>query len=275
VPEPLRRFLGNRAAVAGAGVLLALAVAAFLGPFVHGPDQTIQPDIVSDEPPSLAHPFGTSRVGHDLLGQSMRATQQSLLVAALAGTIATVLGTLWGAVAGYYRGWADAILMRIVDVALVVPLLVVVLVLAGGTAGTSWRAVGLVIGLFGWLTVARVVRAITVSLREHEFVAAARALGAPDTAIIARHVLPHVLGAAVVTGSIVAASAILLEAALSFVGFGVAAPDTSLGLLVAEAQGAAFTRPWLFFVPGAVLVALCTAVTFVGDGLRDALHVGR
>ena len=242
---------------------------------MYGPDHTIQPAIVSDAPPSLAHPFGTSRAGHDLLGQAMRATQQSLLVAALAGVLATVLGTLWGAIAGYYRGWVDAILMRIVDVALVVPLLVVVLVLAGGTDGTSWRAVGLVIGLFGWLTVARVVRAVTVSLREHEFIAAARALGAPDTAILVRHVLPHVLGAAVVTGSVVAASAILLEAALSFVGFGIAAPDTSLGLLVADAQGAAFTRPWLFFIPGAVLVALCTAVTFVGDGLRDALHEGR
>jgi peptide/nickel transport system permease protein len=269
------RFLRNRLATAGAIVLLLLALFAFLGPLIWAYDYRFHPEIVTDSPPSLDHPFGTSRSGHDLLGQAMRGTQQSLRVALLAGVLSAVIGALWGAVAGLRSGWLDAVLMRAVDVVLTVPLLVIVLALAGGTEGTDWFEVGAVIGLVGWATIARVVRGLTVSICAHEYVDTARAVGASDSRILAEHVLPNVAGVAAVAGTVTASAAVVIEAALSFLGFGVTPPDTSLGRLVGTAQDAAFTRPWLFLIPGALLAVLCISLNLVGDGLADALDVRR
>jgi peptide/nickel transport system permease protein len=194
-----------------------------------------------------------------------------LQVGALAAVLTAVLGTVWGALAGYYRGWVDSVLMRIVDVVLVLPLLVVVLILAGGSSGTRWWDVAVVVGLFGFAGTARVVRGVVLSVREREFVEAARAMGASDLRVLFRHVLPHTLGYVVVDAAIAASAAILIESALSFLGFGITAPDTSLGLLVANAQTAVTTRPWLFYIPGIFLVGSCLAIQLAGDGVRDAL----
>lgn len=267
----LRRFARNRAAVASAGVLVLVVLVAYVGPLLWTWDHRVHAEIPSDLSPRWSHPFGTSRAGHDLLGQVMRGTQLSLQVGALAAVLAAALGTAWGAVAGYYRGWLDGVLMRIVDVVLVLPLLVVVLVLAGESTGTAWWHVAVVVGLFGFAGTARIVRGVVLSVREHEFVEAAKSVGASDLRVLVRHVLPHTLGYVVVDGTIAASAAILIEAALSFVGFGVAAPDASLGLLVANAQTAVTTRPWLFYIPGGLLVVLCLAIQLAGDGLRDAL----
>ena len=271
----LDRFLRNRLATAGAGILALLALFAFLGPLLWKYDHRFQPEIVSDSAPSLAHPFGTSRSGHDLLGQVMRGTQQSMRVAALAGSLAAGIGAVWGAVAGLRGGWLDALLMRAVDVVLTVPLLAVVLVLARGARGTDWFELGLVIGLFAWAGIARVVRGLAVSVCAHEYVDTARALGASDWQILVDHVLPNVAGTAAVAGTFTASAAILVEAALSFLGFGIMIPDTSLGRLVGTGQDAAFTRPWLFVIPGLFLVLLCVALHLLGDGLVDALDVRR
>jgi peptide/nickel transport system permease protein len=267
----LRRFARNRAAVASTGVLVLVVLVAYVGPLLWTWDHRVHADIPSDLSPRWSHPFGTTRAGHDLLGQVMRGTQLSVQVGAVAAVLAAVLGTAWGAVAGYYRGWVDSVLMRIVDVVLVLPLLVVVLVLAGESSGTTWWHVAVVVGLFGFAGTARIVRGVVLSVREHEFVEAAKSVGASDLRVLVRHVLPHTLGYVVVDGTIAASAAILIEAALSFVGFGVAAPDASLGLLVANAQTAVTTRPWLFYFPGALLVVLCLAIQLAGDGLRDAL----
>ena len=270
----LGRFLRNRLATTGAVVLLLLAVFAFVGPFLWTYDYRFHPEIVTDSPPSLGHPFGTSRTGHDLLGQVIRGMQQSLRVALIAGTLSAGIGAVWGAVAGLRGGWLDAFLMRAVDVVLTVPLLVIVLVLAG-SGGATWLEVALVIGLFGWAAIARIVRGLAVSVCAHEYVDAARALGASDSRILVEHVLPNVAGAAVVAGTVTAGAAVLIEAALSFLGFGAAPPDTSLGQLVGTAQNAAFTRPWLFLIPGLFLVVVSVAINLVGDGLADALDVRR
>lgn len=271
----LERFLRNRLATTGAGVLTLLALFAFLGPLLWTYDYRFQPEIISDASPSLDHPFGTSRSGHDLLGQVMRATQQSLRVAALAGFLAAGIGAAWGAVAGLRGGWLDTLLMRTVDVVLTVPLLVVVLVLARGGGRTVWFELGLVIGLFGGAAIARVIRGLAVSVCAEEYVNTARALGASDRRILVEHVLPNVAGTAAVAGTLTASAAVLVEAALSFLGFGITPPDTSLGRLVGIAQDAAFTRPWLFVIPGVFLAVLCVALNLFGDGLADAFDVRR
>jgi peptide/nickel transport system permease protein len=270
-PRAVRRFGANRVAVASAGVLALLVLFAYVGPLLWRWDYRVHAEIPSDLSPRWSHPFGTTGAGHDLLGQVMRGTRLSLQVGELAAALTALLGTVWGAVAGYCRGWVDSVLMRIIDVILVVPLLVVVLVLAGGSSGTHWWYVAIVVGLFGFAGTARIVRGVVLSVREQEFVEAARSVGASAPRVLLRHVLPHTLGYVVVDATIAASAAILIEAALSFVGFGVVAPDTSLGLLVANAQTAVTTRPWLFYFPGAFLVVLCLAIQLAGDGVRDAL----
>jgi peptide/nickel transport system permease protein len=268
----LTRFLHHRLAVGSLVVFLLVVAFAFVGPFFWPYDHTIARGVPSSSPPSWAHPFGTTSAGHDVLGQVMRGTQQSLKVALTVAVISTVIGALWGAVAGLYRGWIDTIMMRVVDVILVVPLLVLVTAMAGNVrGGTTWWAVALVIAAFGWTGTSRVVRGVVLSLREQEFVEACRAMGSSDTRIIMRHLLPNASGPIIVAGTLAVAVAILAEAALSFLGFGIQPPDTSLGLLIENARTAPFTRPWLFYPPGLFIILIALTINFVGDGLRDAL----
>jgi peptide/nickel transport system permease protein len=267
----VKRFLRHKVAVASLVMFVLIVLFAFAGPLVWKYDHTINRQIPSDQPPSWDHPFGTTRAGQDVMGQVMRGTQQTLKVGFLVALLATGIGATWGAIAGFYRGRVDAIMMRIVDVIIVIPILVVVLVLAGFTRGTTWFSVALIIGLFGWTSTARVVRGMVLSLREQEFVEASRAMGAGDGRIIFRHLLPNTAGVIIVDATLVIASAILVEAALSFLGFGIQIPDTSLGLLIQNAQTAVFTRPWLFYIPGFFVILIVLTINFIGDGLRDAL----
>jgi len=267
----VKRFLRHKVAVASLVMFVLIVLFAFAGPLVWKYDHTINRAIPSDQPPSWDHPFGTTRAGQDVMGQVMRGTQQTLKVGFLVALLATGIGATWGAIAGFYRGRVDAIMMRIVDVIIVIPILVVVLVLAGFTRGTTWFSVALIIGLFGWTSTARVVRGMVLSLREQEFVEASRAMGAGDGRIIFRHLLPNTAGVIIVDATLVIASAILVEAALSFLGFGIQIPDTSLGLLIQNAQTAVFTRPWLFYIPGFFVILIVLTINFIGDGLRDAL----
>jgi peptide/nickel transport system permease protein len=265
------RFFRHRLAVGSLVVFLLIVLFAFVGSQLWRWDHLIHLEIPSNQPPSWEHPFGTTRAGHDYLGQIMRGTQQTLKVAFLVAVMSTVIGAVWGAVAGFYRGKIDGLMMRFVDVLFVVPLLVVVLVLAGMTRGTTWLHVALILGAFGWLNTSRVVRGVVLSLREQEFVEAARAMGASDGRIIGRHLIPNTIGVIIVDATLVIAVAVLVEAALSFLGFGIVLPDTSLGLLIDQAQNAVFTRPWLFYFPGLFIILICLSINFIGDGLRDAL----
>jgi peptide/nickel transport system permease protein len=193
-------------------------------------------------------------------------------IALIVAGLATTAGALIGAVAGYYRGWVDNLLMRITDLFLVIPSLVVFALLANYVRGEggNWLQLSFLISAFFWMGIARVVRGVFLSLREKEFVEAARALGASDRRIIFRHLLPNAIGPIIVNATIAVAVAILLEAALSFLGLGVQPPDTSLGVLVAQGQQAAQTRPWLFYFPGLFIIMIALTVNFLGDGLRDA-----
>lgn len=215
------------------------------------------------------HPFGQDTIGKDYFALVMKGAQQSLFIAFSVGLLATFIGTAVGAIAGYYRGIAEGMLMRITDLFIIIPTLVLAAVL-GRMAGASIILLALVLGLVSWTGLARLVRGEVLSLREREFVAAARAVGTPAPRIIVRHILPNALGTIVVNATLLISSAILLETALSFLGFGVKAPNTSLGLLVSEFQNALTTRPWLFWWPGIFILTIALCVNFIGDGLRDA-----
>lgn len=264
----VRRFLRHRPAVVSLAVLVSVLLFAYVGPLFWG--YTVA-DYTADEsmPPSLAHPFGTTGAGRDLFVLVMAGTQLSLQISFVVAGLSGVFGTAWGAVAGFYRGWTDALLMRVVDLVLAFPLIALAAVI--GHQFPGWWATALVIAALVWTQPARVVRGVVLSLREKEFVEAARALGASDRRIIARHLVPNALGPVIVNVTILIAVTILTATALSFLGFGVRPPDVSLGLLVREAQGAVSTRPWLFYIPGAFIILIALSANFIGDGLRDAL----
>jgi peptide/nickel transport system permease protein len=205
------------------------------------------------------------------MAQVMRGTQQSIKIALMIAFLATAAGAIWGAVAGYYRGWADGVMMRAVDVLLTMPIIAVAAALAGmGFGGGTWWAIALILAALTWPYISRVVRGVVLSLREQEFIEAARALGASDARIVFRHLLPNALGPIIVVATISVATAILAETALSFIGLGVQSPDTSLGLLVTGARDAVTTRPWLFYFPGLFIILIALTINFIGDGLRDA-----
>jgi peptide/nickel transport system permease protein len=270
-PRATRRFSDQRGAVVALGALLLLALFAFAGPSLWHYGHSLHRDIPVDQAPTWAHPFGTDRAGHDLLGQIMRGTRQSLLVGVVAAAIGTAIGTAVGLIAAFRRGWVDAVLMRLVDVVLIVPGLVVVLVVAGSTHGTSWLRMAVLIGLVGWPRLARVVRGLAAGELARDYVEAARAMGFPPRRILFRHVLVNLGPAVAIDATFAVTLAIISESVLSFLGFGFTVPDTSLGLLVSNGQAAIATRPWLFYIPGAFLTALCVLVHVVGDGLRAAL----
>ncbi|NKY96097.1 ABC transporter permease [Nocardiopsis alborubida] len=268
----LSRFLRHRAAMISLVVLVAVVLAAFAGPLFWRWDHTVHLEIPPSVPPGADHPLGTTTAGHDVLGQLMRGAQQTLKVAFTVSVMGTVIGSLWGATAGYYGGRIDALMMRVADVFMIVPLLVMVAAIAGNArAGTTWYAVALIIGFFSWAQIARVVRSVVLSLREQEFVEAARAAGASPGWIIVRHLLPNAAGPIIVAATLLIAVAILLEAGMSFLQFGIQPPDISLGQMISDARTAVSTRPWLFYPPGLLLLVICLTINFIGDGLRDAL----
>ncbi len=216
------------------------------------------------------HPFGQDDLGRDYFALTMRGAQISLLIAFVVGIFSTVIGTVIGALAGYYRGRVETVLMRFTDVIITIPVLVIAAVLGQKYGNGGPVVLALVVGSVTWMTLARLVRGEFLSLREKEFVEAARALGAKPTRIIFRHIMPNTVGVITVAATLSVATAILLETALSYLGFGVRAPDTSLGLLVSTYQNAFTTRPWLFWWPGLFIVVIALCVNFIGDGLRDA-----
>jgi peptide/nickel transport system permease protein len=199
----------------------------------------------------------------------MKGSQYSLQIGLVAALIATVLGVLLGTVAGYLRRGSDAVVSRVTDLFLVVPLQAVAAILIAGFGGTWWL-VALVLGFFLWMPIARVTRAESLSLSQREFVEAARACGATTWRIVTKHLVPNMVGTIVVNATLTLALAVLVEAALSFIGLGVQIPDTSLGLVLNQNYTQLATRPWLFWAPFVAIVLISLTINFIGDGLRDA-----
>jgi peptide/nickel transport system permease protein len=272
----LRRFLANRLAVIALVVyvlVLLFAVSAVgLGPIPgwwHYSYKALE-DLKNGGAPTGDHPFGQDRIGKDYFALTMRGIQNSVLVMIVIGVFATFIGVVVGAVAGYFRGTVDAILMRITDIFIVIPAIVIGAVVGKTANGLGAWGLALLLGLVSWMVIARLVRAEFLSLREREFVEAARVAGASDVRIIFRHILPNAIGVIIVSATLLIASAILLETALSYLGYGIKAPDSSLGLLISQNQSAFQTRPYLFWWPASFIVLLALCVNFIGDGLRDA-----
>jgi peptide/nickel transport system permease protein len=217
-----------------------------------------------------AHPFGQDNIGRDGFARVMRGTQQSLLIMTIIGLLATAIGILVGSLAGFLRGWLDNLLMRFTDMIITIPVIMIGAILGAWVGKAGPVLLGTALALVSWTTMARLVRGEFLSLREREFVDAARVAGASNARIMFKHMLPNAMGVIIVNATLLMASAILLETALSYLGFGITAPDVSLGQLINEYQSAFATRPWLFWWPGLFIVSIALCVNFIGDGLRDA-----
>jgi ABC-type dipeptide/oligopeptide/nickel transport system permease subunit len=267
----IRRFMAHKLALGSLVVFLLVVIVSLIGGRFWKYGYADITDEFSSSP-SLKHPMGTDSIGHDSMAQVLRGAQKSVQVALMVAFLSTTIGAVIGALAGYYRGWVDATLMRFTDLVLTIPSIAILAVLAATLADRAgnWFFVGLVLSLLLWTYIARVVRGTFLSLREKEFVEAARALGASDARIMFRHLLPNATGSLIVNATVMVSIAILTETALSYIGLGIKPPDTSLGLLIATGQQAATTRPWLFYFPGLVIIIIALTVNFVGDGLRDA-----
>jgi peptide/nickel transport system permease protein len=268
----LDRFVHHRVALLGLGVFILLVLFGTIGPLFW---QFNYSQITNQfgTGPSAQHPFGTDTIGHDLFAQVMSGEGTTVRTALLVAAVSTVIGTVLGAIAGYYGKAADQLLMRFTDLVLVLPPIAILLVLANKLSkeASSWLGIAFVLALVLWTYLARLVRGAFLSLREREFIEAAKAIGASDKRIIFRHMIPNAIGAIVVNATLTVANAVLFEAVLSFLGLGIEPPAVSLGNLVAAGQTDATVLPWLFFFPAGFLIVTILAVNFIGDGLRDAL----
>ena len=268
------RFLRHRLAVGGAIVLSLIVLCSLLAPLVARHDP-VEIDLkVPREAPSTAHWLGTDLIGRDVWSRVIYGGRTSLSVGILAVAIYVAIGTLLGSLAGYFGGLLDQIIMRFTDTLMSIPSLLMVIVFVS-IIGPSLGSVILVIGLIEWSRTCRLMRGQMLALREEEFVTAARAVGNSPARIILRHMLPNTFAPLIVLATFGVANAILLEAALSFLGLGVRPPTPSWGGMLNEAQSPAVlaTMPWLWISPGVAIAATVLAVNFIGDGLRDAFDL--
>ncbi len=267
-----RRFLRDRLAVASLAVLVVMFVACYALPPLLPHSHTDIDYYALQAPPSAAHWFGTNGIGQDVLAQVLRGMQKSMLIGLCVAVISTAIAATVGAVAGYFGGWRDRALMWFVDLLLVVPSFILIAIITPRTKNSANVALLiLLLASFSWMISSRMVRGLTMSLREREYVQAARYMGVPSARIIARHILPNVASILIIDTALNVGVAILAETGLSFLGFGVQPPDVSLGTLIADGTKSATTFPWVFLFPAGVLVTILVCANLTGDGLRDAL----
>ncbi|MCW3818898.1 ABC transporter permease [Micromonospora sp. DR5-3] len=267
----LRRFARHRIALVGLVVLVLAVLAAVFAGVLSGHDPNRINLSGVRQPPSAEHWLGTDDSGRDVFSRLLHAGRVSLAVGFSAAVVACLIGTLLGALAGVLGGWVDSVIMRMADIFLSLPVLIVLIVIAG-ILGPSAVSMVVLFGVFAWPTSGRIVRGITLSIRELEFFQASRAFGARTGWLMRHHVLPAVLGAVVVVATLEVAQAILLEAALSFLGLGIQPPQASWGNMLNDAQRLSVISqmPWLWVPPGVAVALTVLSVNFVGDGLRDA-----
>ncbi len=296
----IRRFLNHRAAVTSLIILTTLVLFVFTGSGFHvGPWQvpgwwkhdidtlsdlnvcsegrlgcptlSVVPKWLGGDGIALGdHPLGQDDIGHDYLAMVLRGAQRSLMVTFIIGTVAGIIGTVVGAIAGFFAGRIDNVLMRFVDFLITIPSIIIGSVIGYHFGNLGALFLAFYLGLFAWTGLSRLVRGEFLSLREREFVDAARVAGASNNRIIFKHILPNAVGVIVVSVTLLMSGAILLETALSYLGFGVIPPDVSLGLLISTYQDSFTTRPYLFWWPGITIITIALSINFIGDGLRDA-----
>ena len=270
--DALLRLSHNRAAMASGILLGAVVFASIVVPWISPYNYYTPQWTLLDTPPTLqgGHIFGTDDLGRDLLVRVMWGCRVSLLIGIVASIVSVVIGVLWGATAGFVGGHVDSFMMRIVDILYSVPFIPFVIVLVV-MFGRNLFLIFLAIGAVSWLDIARIVRGQTLSLRNKEFIEAARASGVRGPAIVVRHLIPNLLGIVVIYATLTVPSVILFEAFLSFLGLGVQAPMTSLGVLVSDGASVLQAYPYMLFIPAAFLALIVFCLNYLGDGLRDAL----
>ena len=271
----VRRFMRNKPAVVALIALVMLFVACYALP-------PVLPYNYSDldlnallQPPGVQHWFGTNALGQDLFAQTLRGMQKSMLIGVCVALISTSIAATVGSVAGYFGGWRDRALMWLVDLMLVVPSFLLIAIVTPRTKQSGsifWLIV--LLAVFGWMVSSRIVRGMTMSLREREFITAARYMGVSSRRIIVRHIVPNVASILIIDTVLNVGAAILAETGLSFLGFGVQPPDVSLGTLIAAGTPSTTTFPWVFLFPAGMLVTIVLCANLAGDGLRDALDPG-
>ena len=269
-----RRYRRNGPAMVALVALILVILAALVGPSLVPHDHETPDWSAFRAPPSLdsGHWFGTDQNGRDLLARTLQGTRVSLAVAAVATVVAVCIGVAFGAVAGYVGGRVDSAMMRFVDVLYALPYILFVILLMV-IFGRNVYLLFAAIGALEWLTMARIVRGQTLSLREREFIEAARAAGVGTGAIVRRHIVPNLVGPVVIYAALTVPEIVATESFLSYLGFGVQEPLTSLGTLIAEGTDVFEVLPWLLWFPAGFLVTLLLSFLFVGDGLRDAFDV--
>ncbi len=269
--KALRRFLANRMAIVGLVVVTLLVLLALFAPVIapYHPNDDLFPG-QRGVGPSWEHPMGHDHLSRDLLSRVIFGTRIALAVGILSSLISIVIGIVVGALAGYFGGWVDEVLSLIIDALMAFPLIALLIVLAA-VLGPSLTTTIVVIGATVWARYARVVRAEVMSLRERDFVVAARALGAFDRRIIWKHVVPNVLTSVIVLASLQVGSIIILESALSFLGLGVRPPTATWGGILSDGRAFILRYPHIAIFPGIMIVITVLAFNFIGDGLRDAL----
>ena len=268
-----RRFTRNRLALVGACGIIFLILVAVVGPYLSPWSYTDLDQTAFLRPPSASHILGTTKVGADVLAMTIHGIGRSLIIGTIAAVMQTTISCTLGAIAAYRGGLTDSIVVWVINLFSIIPsfLLIAVVMKGRATPTTSWILLPFLLAILGWMMTARVVRSLTMSLRHREYVQAARYMGVSSARIIIRHILPNISSLLIVDITLGIGYAILGETGLSFFGFGIMAPDTSLGTLIAEGSRMATTFPWVFGAPTTVLVLLVMCVNAVGDGLRDAL----
>lgn len=265
-----RRLRENRLAMIGGALVLLLFVVSFLAPNIAPYDPAYIDVSAVLQSPSQAHPFGTDNLGRDVLSRMIWGARISLKVGFVAVGIATLIGIFFGAVAGYYGGWVDSVIMRLVDLMLCFPAFFLILAVIAILEPSIWNIM-IVIGVTGWMGVARLVRAEFLTLKGREFVLAARALGAGDARIIFLHILPNALAPVLVSATLGVAGAILTESALSFLGIGVQPPIPSWGNILTEGKDNISIAWWLSLYPGLAILLTVLGYNLLGEGIRDSL----
>jgi len=265
-----RRFKTSRLALLGVIMLTIIVLLSVLEPWI-APHEQNEIDLFNIKaPPSREHLLGTDALGRDVLSRLLYGGRMSLAIGVAAAAICTLVGILLGAISGYYGGWVDGAIMRLVDLMLAFPSIFLLLIIAAMFEGISVWGVIFFLGLFSWMWLTRIIRGEFLSLKKREFVEAARSIGTPDGQIIRRHLLPNVLGVIVVTFTLDVALFMLAEAGLSFLGFGVPPGIPTWGNMLSESRTDYLSNPLLAIIPGVALTLCVLAFNFVGDGLRDA-----